>query len=268
MSWSAAQGHRRWFVVHQNDKGGEELRNRAVEATLRYGGGGEIVGAASAIQRQPFYGPHFDAALNAGADAIITLLSDVDQIVFVAQQQNVEIGIPTLLFPHPNTQTRDYIAAARASAPTTNPEHRFALWDAMLEEPGAADFNTRYLTRWGDPADPTAWSAYHAVKILYEATRAVGSTNGGAIVDYLENSGREFELLKGPGTSFRPWDHQLRQPLYIVRVDQDAVWDRNLPTTRAAIAGAVGTLPVIEDGASPVQVLDQFGDGGGALSCR
>ena len=268
VSWSEAQGHRRWFVVHPNDQAGEELRTRAVVAVSRHGGGGEIVGAASAIQRQPFYGPHFEAALSSGADAIIVLLSDVDQIVFVAQQQNLEIGIPNLLFPHPNTQTRDYIAAMRASAPATNPDHRFALWDAMLEEPRAADFNNRYITRWGDPADPTAWSAYHAVKILHEATQATGNTDGRAIVDYLENSGREFDLLKGPGTSFRSWDHQLRQPLYLVRVDQDAIWDRNLPTTRAGIAEAVETLPAVDDASDRVLALDQFGDGPGDLLCR
>jgi branched-chain amino acid transport system substrate-binding protein len=269
VDWGAGQGYRRWFIVYEDSDTSTALRDRAVLSVDRHGDGGEVVGAASASPRLPYYGQQLDAAAAADADAILVLLSDVDQISFVAQQENVDEFIPLLLFPFPNTQTRDYIAVIRQYAPVTNPNFRFALWDTTLEANGAGEFNTRYITRWGDPVDPPAWAAYQAVRVLFETVKAIGSVDGPAIVDYLENSGTEFDLLKGPGTSFRPWDHQLRQPLYLVRVDQDAVWDRNLPTTRVAIASAVGPLPdLATSNADPIEELDRFGDGPEWPNCR
>ena len=248
------------------DDDGTDLRSRSVQAINRLGLGGEEVGAASALVGEPFYGRQLNEARDAGADAILVLLSDTDQIVFVAQQESVGVVIPAVLFPHPNTQTRDYIAAVRQYAPVTNPHYRFALWDATLESDGAEAFNMGYIARWGDPADPPAWAAYHAIKIIYESISATGGTTGEDLVGFLENGGTEFDLLKGPGTSFRPWDHQLRQPLYLVRVDQEAVWDRLVPATRVAVAEYAATLPM-EDAGNPIDRLDLIGDGPHPRTC-
>jgi ABC-type branched-subunit amino acid transport system substrate-binding protein len=265
--WGGARGYRRWFVVHQDDEDGAQLRARAAAAVLRHGDGGEIVGAASAFPAQPFYGSQIEAAANANADAILVLLSDVDQIAFVAQQENFDPVVPSLLLPYPNTQTRDYIAAFRQYAPITNPDFRFALWDTTLTGHGAAEFNTRYVTRWGDPADPPAWSAYQAINIVRHAAAAVGGVDGPALADYLGRSAAEFDVLKGPGISFRPWNHQLRQPLYLVRVDQEAVWDRNIPSSRVAIANYAGTVPAAGPGGT-VERLDLLGEDREAVDCR
>ena len=268
VAWGAAQGYRRWFVVHENNADGEDLVRRGVTAVNRHGAGGEVVGAAPAIPLQPFYGPQINAARDADTDAFLVLLSDIDQIAFVAQQESVDFIVPTVLFPHPNTQTRDYMAAFREFTRGITQDYRFALWDTTLEARGAAEFNTRYITRWGDPTDPTAWSSFHAIRILFETVRAIGTTDGPAVVDYLENAGTEFDLLKGPGTSFRPWDHQLRQPLYLVKVDQDAVWDRTTPSSRVAIAEVAGELPDLgEQVVDPVALLDLFGDGPEGPNC-
>ena len=266
VTWGARQGFRRWFIVYPTIDEGTDLQRRAVVAVSKHGAGGITVGAASAIPRQPFYGPQFEAARNAGADALLVLLSDMEQIVFIAQQANTDVFIPTLLFPHPNTQTRDYIAAARASAPSTNPDYRFALWDSTLEEHGAAEFNARYISRWGDPADPPAWSAYHAIKIFFEASKRAGSVDGRATTDEIVRDDATFDLLKGPGTSFRAWDHQLRQPLYLVRVDQTAPWDRNIPSTRVAVAEHAATFPD-ERFDGQIARLDRFGDGTNVINC-
>ena len=261
VSFGAAQGYRRWFIVNETGPAGEASRLRAVDAIGRHGAGGEAVGAISAIAGQPIYHPQLNAAQDAGADTILLLLRDLDQIVFYAQQENMDAVIPVIPFPHPNTQTRDYINASRDFAPATNPHFRVALWDATLSAAGAAEFNERYISQWGSPADSPAWAAYHAVKILYEAIRMIGTANGDAVVDYLENSGAEFDILKGPGTSFRSWDHQLRQPLYVVRVDQDAPWDLTVPSTRVAAAQFDRAIPNTAGDGGITERLDQFGDG-------
>jgi ABC-type branched-subunit amino acid transport system substrate-binding protein len=269
VSWGASQGYRRWFIVHEDTEEGSFLARRAAWAVDCHGdGGASVVGAASAIPRQPFYGPQLDAARNEGADAILVLLSDVDQVAFVAQQANLDPIIPAVLFPHPNTQTRDYMAAFREMTRRSGADSRFVLWDPTLELNGAAEFNTRYISRWADPADPPAWSAYHAIKIVYEAAFAVGTADGPTLVDYLENGDREFDLLKGSGTSFRPWDHQLRQPIYLTRIDNNAEWDRQVPSSRVAIAHYAATLPDdVSPGIEQSERLDQFGDGPTGPNC-
>lgn len=79
-----------------------------------------------------------------------------------------------------------------------------------------------------------------------------GSLEPQAVLDYLSNS--VFDVWKGIGVSFRPWDRQLRQPLYLVAIndaDSDAF----------GLATLVGELPAIYmPGTDPVERLDQLGD--------
>ncbi len=266
----ASQDYQRYFIVHENGPAGDELRQRAALSVERLGGGATVVGAAGARPEEAYYGPQLTAADDARADAILLLIGDIDQLVFTAQEQSLQLAIPVLPLPYPNTQTREYVREVRQMSPDTNPDFRVALWDPALGRPEeAAEFNNRYITQWGAPADAPAWAAYQAIKIIVEAVRAAGSKDPAAIVDYLENSGAEFDVAKGPGVSFRPWDHQLRQPLYAIRVDQEAVWDWEFPTTHVALASVVGELPGSDAGAGDtIARLDLLGDGPEAGDCR
>jgi ABC-type branched-subunit amino acid transport system substrate-binding protein len=266
----ASQGYRRYFVVHENTPAGDELRQRAAVSVERLGGGATVVGAAAARPEEPFYGPQLTAADEADADVILLLIGDVDQLVFTAQEQSLEISLPLLPLPYPNTQTREYVREVRQMSPETNPDFRVTLWDASLAQPAeAAEFNNRYIRQWGAPAEAPAWAAYHAVKIIVDTVIATGSTDPEAFVDYLESSGAEFDVTKGTAASFRPWDHQLRQPLYVIRVDQESVWDWEFPTTHVALANVVGELPNSDAGnGDPTARLDVLGDGPEAGDCR
>lgn len=267
IDWSATQGARRWFVVHYNDPRGQYLASRAVAAAAKHGQGGEIVGAAATIVEQPVYFNEFDQARRAGADAILVLLSAVDQIAFFAMMETGQVEMPGYAFPTSVAQTRDYVAALRLSAPNTNPDHRLQLWETTFaENPEGEDFNTRYTTRYSQVADPTAWSAYFAVKIYYEAVMAVGSTNGEEIVAYLESPEATFDVAKGTDLSFRRWDHQLRQPIYVVKVDQEADWIPSQLYTRIGIAEYETTLPGVE-GATTNDQLDVYGDDAESARC-
>ena len=64
-----------------------------------------------------------------------------------------------------------------------------------------------------------------------------------------------FDLWKGIATSFRPWDHQLRQSMYLVEIRED-------PEASAFDLGLlVGQLPAIYlPGTDPNERLDQIGD--------
>jgi ABC-type branched-subunit amino acid transport system substrate-binding protein len=228
-----------------------------------------LAGSAATTVQQPLYLSELRAAIEAGADAILLLVGAADQIAFLAQQENFGNELSTLTFPSAVTQTRNYIASSRIPAPETNPRHRFALWETTLASNGAGTFNDRFMTRWGEVTEPTAWAAYHSVQILFEAALAAGSLDASALIQFLESPEAVFDVRKGPGVSFRSWDHQLRQPLYVVRVDQEAPWSWTSVTSRVGIAGLAAELPgAVSPGASAVDRLDQFGDGPGDPACR
>jgi hypothetical protein len=90
-------------------------------------------------------------------------------------------------------------------------------WDASLEKFGADTLNERFHTRFGRPMSADAWCAWVAVKALWESALRVKSGEARRIAEYLARDTTQFDGHKGRPLSFRTWDHQLRQPLYVKR---------------------------------------------------
>ena len=67
------------------------------------------------------------------------------------------------------------------------------------------------------PPDNQAWGDYVGMKILLQAMAETKSTEGAKLVAYFEK-GATFDILKGRKGSFRDWDHQLLQEMYVVKV--------------------------------------------------
>jgi hypothetical protein len=88
------------------------------------------------------------------------------------------------------------------------------------------------------------------------------STEASALVSYLEGA-PPFDGHKGRSLTFRDWNHQLRQPLYVLKVREDKpenLWDR---------LQLIGELP---PPAAPsqlvVEVLDTLGEPPTESLCR
>lgn len=264
----ARAGYRSWFIVHEDTEEGAALAARATRAIEVHGEGGTVVGAAPTEREQPVYINETNNADRAGADVFLTLLTAIDQLAFLNQAETMGVLIPALTYPDVVTQTRDYISAARFQAAVNNPRQRVALWEATLSDNGAAAFNERFTNRWSETTDPTAWASYHAIKIFWEAVKATGSLEADDIVAYLESPEAVFDVLKGPGISFRSWDHQLRQPIEVVNVDQEVEWVRLEVATRIAIAGSAGQIPAADAGGGDITaILDTIGDGPDESTC-
>ena len=90
------------------------------------------------------------------------------------------------------------------------------LWDETLERFGASQLNDRYRAATGAGMDGSAWAGWAAIKIVTEAALRSQSTEPAMIRAYLEANTTRFDGHKGWPLSFRPLDHQLRQPLYMV----------------------------------------------------
>jgi len=268
MTAAAADGVRRWFIVYEDSDWGRRLLDRATAAVSRFGGGAEVAGSDAVFPEQPVYESEARAAVGLEADAILLLINEIDQQYFSGQQQDFGVELPTYGFPTVVSQTRDYIAAARFFAPLVSPVTRVALWDTTLDTGDAGPFNRNFMGRFSEPVDPTVWSSWAAIKIFVESVLATGSVEGAAIVHYLERPDTVFDLMKGPGTSFRPWNHQLRQPLYIVAADPDVVWQREVLETRVNVARLVAQVPDTSAGGDIVALLDTIGNGPDVASCN
>ncbi|WP_342130965.1 branched-chain amino acid ABC transporter substrate-binding protein [Hydrogenophaga sp. OTU3427] len=114
-------------------------------------------------------------------------------------------------------------------------------WHPQWERNGGPQLSRRFMRAAQRPMAGHDWAAWMAVKavatVLADNPKAPIATQlarlrGGAI---------GLDGFKGPRLSFRPWDGQLRQPLFISHVD-----------------GVVGTAPL--DGVlHPTEVLDTLG---------
>ncbi|MBI1963906.1 MAG: ABC transporter substrate-binding protein [Candidatus Rokubacteria bacterium] len=106
--------------------------------------------------------------------------------------------------------------------------HWQSLWYHGLTLPAAQAFTRRFGDKYGKPPDNQAWGDYVGVKILLQAMAETKSTEGAKWVAYFEK-GASFDILKGRKGTFRNWDHQLLQEMYVVRVkdkkDSKDKWD-------------------------------------------
>jgi hypothetical protein len=105
------------------------------------------------------------------------------------------------------------------------------VWDSSLNRFGADTLNGRFKKRFGVDMTPHAWTAWFAVKVLWESSLRMKSARPSKIREYLSRDTTQFDGHKGRPLSFRRWDHQLRQFLYarvnnrLVDVPQNAPQD-------------------------------------------
>ena len=93
------------------------------------------------------------------------------------------------------------------------------VWDASLTRFGADTLNQRFRRRFGVAMAPAAWTAWFAVKVLWESALRMKSADAAHLADYLTRQTTRFDGHKGQPLSFRVTDHQLRQPLYARTAD-------------------------------------------------
>ncbi len=89
-------------------------------------------------------------------------------------------------------------------------------WSPKLEKYGAAQLNDRFRARFELPMDGSAWAGWVAVKMLAETALRARSTHPRVLAVRLSDEQTRFDGHKGWPLSFRPGDHQLRQPLYLI----------------------------------------------------
>ena len=97
-------------------------------------------------------------------------------------------------------------------------------WNHLNDIFGASELNNRFAAFAGIPMNERGWGAWAGVKILGEAILRAGTPDAAKLVPYLRGQ-MQFDGYMGASMNFRPWNHQLRQKMAIVRVNHDAVWN-------------------------------------------
>ncbi|WP_026362878.1 ABC transporter substrate-binding protein [Methylopila sp. M107] len=92
-----------------------------------------------------------------------------------------------------------------------------ATWHVTVDSWGAAQVQNRFFRLAKRGMRPLDFQFWLAMRTIGETTARVRSTDSKTILDYV--FGPRFELagFKGQSFSYRPWDHQLRQPIVLAQ---------------------------------------------------
>ncbi len=252
--WFIRSEFRRWFFVYEDTEEGNALYERVTWALKNRHFGAREVGKQAVASDVTDFADTFKAVGRSRADVVLMLMPPLTQLEFLAQYDKAGLEPLVTGMPEPVTQTRAFFNASLNAAPKAGSGYQATAWEATLDAYGARELNERYAARWNMPMDAPAWAGYQVVKIFFEAATFGGATDGEGLVAYFENPNSVFDIWKGIGVTFRPWDHQLRQPLYLVSINETADNANDLGLL-------VGELPAIYmPQTDPVERLDQLGD--------
>lgn len=225
-----------WYVVHLGDEAGLAMLDSARQAIAERGD--DLVGEIGVDLMLPTYYHLFPAIEASGADGLIVILPPAEQLAFMGQYQ--DDGGAVVLAPYPDavTQTRNFLAATTEYG--VDLDHpRVVAWDTTLADGRAGRLNERFTTRFGQPLDPTGWTTYEALMMLWRTATAVGTSDPAALISHLAAPGSMFETAKGTLTFSSA--HELTQQLYAV-VPVVGAWGVNL-SQKLAAATLYRTLP-------------------------
>jgi ABC-type branched-subunit amino acid transport system substrate-binding protein len=226
---------------------GRAIAGRLARALRAHGV--EVAGSTSIDKTGPGKPDVVTGPGDARPDALVFALSQTERASLLDAWRTAATNPPLVEIP----------MGASPDAPSPVEIFQPAAWHASLDRFGADQLNQRFQARGGRQMDDAAWAGWAAVKIAWEAAARGRADDGPGIAAYLERDTAQMDGQKGWPLSFRAWDHQLRQPMYIVS------------RSPAAPAGRVsGELPAGERGpsASSVSQLDALGDTAASTECR
>lgn len=93
-------------------------------------------------------------------------------------------------------------------------------WHWSWYRNGAPQLQHRF-EKLADPRrmNPESWAAWTAVKAVTQSAARAGSLHFSAIRQFMLGPRLNLDGAKGNPMSFRPWDHQLRQPILLATAD-------------------------------------------------
>lgn len=88
-------------------------------------------------------------------------------------------------------------------------------WHWAWERHGAPQLNHRFFKKAKRHMTGYDWSAWVAVKVIVEAVQRTGGVDFQALVNYIRGDNLVVDGFNGYRLSFKPWNNQLRQPIFL-----------------------------------------------------
>jgi len=88
-------------------------------------------------------------------------------------------------------------------------------WHPASELWGATQFQNRFQRKAKRTMRPLDYTAWMAVRSIGEAATRTGSGDTRTIADYINSDKFELAAFKGQKLTYRPWNGQLRQPIFV-----------------------------------------------------
>ncbi|MBI2563247.1 MAG: ABC transporter substrate-binding protein [candidate division NC10 bacterium] len=202
----------RWYFLTADYAFGHDLYR--VSARFLKEHGGTNLGNEMIPTNTPDYSGYILKLKAIKPDIVYLNLAGVDQTTFLKQYRDA--GSPFELAGGVMDTQPFWAAGIDALS-----GHWQSLWFHELKEKGSPEFTAAFRKRYGKPPENQAWGDYIGTRILLQAMQAAKSTKSADLVRYLEG-GASFDILKGRPGTFRAWDHQLLQTMYVVKVKDKA----------------------------------------------
>ncbi len=202
----------RWYFLTADYAFGHDLYR--VSSRFLEQNGGVLVNNVYVPTNTMDYSAYILKIRRAKPDFVYLNLAGVDQTTFLKQYR--EYGLPYKLAGGV-MDTLPFWAAGLDNLSG----HWQSLWYHEIDVPAAREFTDRFIIRFGHPPENQAWGDYVGTRIVLQTIAETKSTNAQKIVAHLEK-GAEFDLLKARKGTFRRWDHQLLQEMYVVKVKNKA----------------------------------------------
>jgi ABC transporter substrate binding protein (PQQ-dependent alcohol dehydrogenase system) len=97
-------------------------------------------------------------------------------------------------------------------------------WHPAHEQWGATQMQNRFFELAGRVMGPLDFHGWLAARAIGEAATRTNSGDFAAIRDYLLGSDFGVAAFKGQKVTFRPWNHQMRQPIAIATTEMPVSW--------------------------------------------
>lgn len=194
----------RWHVLYEGTPQGRRLHRRA-RATLNRVGG-ELLGSTEIDPARGDPAVAFREALADDPWAVLGIVKGEGLLRLLETHRDAGSGAD-LALPFADGLRYGEGASPAAFWPS--------LWHSGLFRYGARELNNRYREAFDRPMGPQGWANWTAVKLLGDLLVSPPREEDSGLVERLERE-VAFDGYKGPPLSFRPWNHQMGQGMYVL----------------------------------------------------
>jgi ABC transporter substrate binding protein (PQQ-dependent alcohol dehydrogenase system) len=137
--------------------------------------------------------------------ALLTASSDADVVVVIDSDGEFARAVPY------QTQLPQLVVGAAGLVPDW--------WHWGWNRHGAPQLNDRFMRATGRLMTGYDWSAWMAFKTIAEAVLRTQSAEFETLGDYIRSDEIILDGFKGYRLNFRPWNNQLRQPIFLTTLN-------------------------------------------------